>query len=102
MEKEVVGFISGVAVTLAAAFIMKITDVAAWFVTRRKREIQFDKEQLMDWRKFIIQHSFEGACRSAAANYLKRQWNNEQRPYRHQDVRSAFPVEKLIDPASDL
>lgn len=99
MEKEL---LLGILIGVASAKLLDMINAALALTQRKRREIQFDKEQLVDWRKFIIQHSFEGAGRAAAANYLKRQWNNEQRPYKHQDVRSAFPVEKLVDPNSDL
>lgn len=93
----VLGVLIGILGSLAVGAIKRLSDAVLW----KRREIQFDKEELMQWRRFIVQHQFEHNS-SSSSNYLKRQWKNEQRPYRHGEVRTAFPVEKLVDPNSDL
>ncbi|MBC8205541.1 MAG: hypothetical protein H8E68_00105 [Kiritimatiellaeota bacterium] len=96
------GTVSGVAAGLVLSFF-------AWIYSRctiKQRQIEADRERLMNWRVFIIQHGliFDSSNDpyTNPIQYLKNQFDKKQRPYKYEVLRKEFPLDKMISKDSGI
>jgi len=86
-----------------------VLSLLAWVYSRctiKQRQIDADRERLMNWRMFIIQH---GLLHDSASDpyttpvqYLKNLFDKKQRPYKYEVLRKEFSLDKMISEDSGI